>query len=317
MTELRRDDRRRFSPRIAYNAEFAGRVAFAHVQRPGATPRPATARSFIGRNGSLSNPAGAADAANCRRDSAPGSIRVRRCRWSRAGAGRLASCRAPARPGRGLGRRARADRAAWRARGRARGAPNASRPIWDRTLGAIAGPHARRFIRRPGQPLAALSGHCLPAVGALRLLPARRRVRIPRPAAGRDGAARSRGRIWRARTCCAPPAGNLSKATFSTGGTSRAGAACASRCSDDLLWLPFVAAHYVATTGDAACSTSACRFSRRRRSSRDQHEAYGQPEVVRGGRHAVRALPPRHRRRPDRRAPTACRSLAVATGTTA
>ena len=41
----------------AYNTEFAGRVAFAHVSDP-VTPRPAIVRLFIGRNGSLSKPTG-------------------------------------------------------------------------------------------------------------------------------------------------------------------------------------------------------------------------------------------------------------------
>ena len=32
------------------------------------------------------------------------------------------------------------------------------------------------------------------------------------------------------------------------------------RCSDDLLWLPFVVAHYVEVTGDAAFSTKQIPF---------------------------------------------------------
>ena len=71
---------------------------------------------------------------------------------------------------------------------------------------ALLEPHARRGPRRnarparqrPGQRLAAVPDARLPHVGAQRLLPVRRRVRLPRPAAGRDGAGPRR-----ARDCCA------------------------------------------------------------------------------------------------------------------
>ena len=65
------------------------------------------------------------------------------------------------------------------------------------------GAHAGRFVRCADEPLAALSGGQLPALDARRLLPARRRVRLPRSAAGRDGAvvraARPRARAPAAR----------------------------------------------------------------------------------------------------------------------
>ena len=61
-----------------------------------------------------------------------------------------------------------------------------------RALGRAArrdhGAHARPALRRDGQPLAALPDDRLPALGARRLLPGRRRLRLSRPAAGRDGA---------------------------------------------------------------------------------------------------------------------------------
>ena len=67
-------------------------------------------------------------------------------------------------------------------------APAATRPL---ALGRAARrdrrAHARPAVRRAGQPLAALPDDRLPAVGARRLLPGRRRLRLSRPAAGRDG----------------------------------------------------------------------------------------------------------------------------------
>jgi cyclic beta-1,2-glucan synthetase len=59
-----------------------------------------------------------------------------------------------------------------------------------------------------------------------------------------------------------------------------AGRGLRSRCSDDLLWLPYVAAEYVRATGDAAVFEERVPFLRAPLLEDAQHEAYGLPTVA-------------------------------------
>jgi cyclic beta-1,2-glucan synthetase len=182
--------------RNPYNTEFADRVAFFDVddrsardRRPHRIHRPqrlagpirprCAAHAALGKVGAGLDPCAAIQV----------SLRAGR----RAGARDRLPARRRARPPDEAGEPGAAlprQRRGARTRSKRCGSTGAH-------AGRGAGGNARPVAQRAGQRLAAVPDAGLPHVGAQRLLPVGRRLRLPRPVAGRDGAGPRRARLLR------------------------------------------------------------------------------------------------------------------------
>ena len=210
--------------RNPWNTEFAGRVAFLDLGGR-QTAWTADRTEFLGRNGGPDRPAGLDRGHRLagRRRRRPGSVR--------RPPDQLRARRRSADPGRRAARRSRRRRGGRRPHparpiGRPRGDAARRGELLGRHPGDDPGADARPLDGHHAQPLADLPDARLPAVGAVGLLPGRRRLRVPRPAPGRHRPGDRRSASSPASTSCGPRPISSSRATSSTGGIRRRAAAC-------------------------------------------------------------------------------------------
>ena len=179
----------------------------------------------------------------------------------------------------------------------ARGALDAVRAHWKRTLGAVQVETPDRVAQRAGQRLAPVPDAGVPPVGAQRLLPIGRGLRLPRPVAGRDGA-----RPRRARAGARAPASLRGPSVRRRRRPALVASAVGPGRAHALLGrLPVAAARdgrYVKATGDTGVLDESIPFLEGRPVNAGDDSYYDLPGRSAESASALRALRARHRARP-------------------